>query len=356
MSAATQVRSLPTARDGDPLRGRAGFSGLIWLTWRQHRWPIVIGAVTPVAMTAWMLVAANSLTGYAKGCTAHRCSEPFAKAASFASYQMNTLVFLPVLLAVFWGVPLLAREYEQRTLLLAWSQDVSPLRWLFGKTAILGVLVAAMGTLLAGTAEHLAHEYHAYTGTSLFEGTMFQGGGWLPLTLALAWLAFGIAAGAATRRTMPAIAAVAGVWIGGRIVLMPRLREKFMTPLTSVKPFSADSTARGSTIELRDTANDMMIGRGDPLFVDSHGGTHPAHVVMDQWCSDQVLNQSRGTKGADPMLACLQQHDIVGTLHTYQPASRMGTFHLIENGMNVGLLVLSLLVAWWCVRRTRTTT
>jgi hypothetical protein len=126
--------------------------------------------------------------------------------------------------------------------------------------------------------------------------------------------------------------------------------------VTHVKPFSVFSTDRGSTVELRDTANDMMIGNGNPPFVDSHGAAHSAKVVMDQWCSDQVLNQSTGTKGVDPMVECFQRHDIVGTLNHFQPASRMGTFHLIENGLNLGLFAVSLLVAWWCVQRTRTTT
>ena len=126
---------------------------------------------------------------------------------------MNSVVFLPVLAAVFWGVPLLAREFEQRTLPLAWSQDVSRRKWLFGKTAVLTVLMGAMAALLAGLSEHLAHQYHAYTGQSLFDGTQFQAGGWMPLTLALAWLAVGIAAGAATRRVLAAIAVVAGLWI-----------------------------------------------------------------------------------------------------------------------------------------------
>jgi hypothetical protein len=32
----------------------------------------------------------------------------------------------------------------------------------------------------------------------------------------------------------------------------------------------------------------------------------------------------------------------------------MGTFHLMENGLNLGLFAASLLVARWCVRRART--
>lgn len=319
--------------------------GLIWLTWRQHRWPIVTSAVITAAMTALMLMTASDLASMAHKClteTAAQC--PRAKTGgtpSHASYLMNSVVFLPVLAAVFWGVPLLAREFEQRTLPLAWSQDVSRLRWLAGKSAVMIVLVGAMGTVLAAASSHLAHEYHAYTGESLFEGTQFQAGGWLPLTLGLAWLAVGIAAGAATRRVLAAIAVVGGLWIV-RMVGMVQLRPRLMTPVTSVKQFKFERN--GLSPSAYEASNDMSLNGGNVPFLDAHGGTHSARQVMDGWCGS-----------TDDMNACLHQHGIVGTLNKFQPAGRMGTFHLIENSMNLGLFVIALAVAWWCVKHTRTT-
>ena len=53
--------------------------------------------------------------------------------------------------------------------------------------------------------------------------------------------------------------------------------------------------------------------------------------------------------------SCVQQHGIIGNIFKFQPADRMGTFHLIENGMNLTLFVIALAVAWWCVKQTRTT-
>jgi hypothetical protein len=331
----------------------AGPRGLVWLTWRQHRWPIVAGAVVTAGMTVWMVMTASTLHTLAKQNLTAARPRTDDIAASYATYQMNTVVFLPVLLAVFWGVPLLAREYEQRTLPLAWSQDLSPQRWLWGKTGILMTLAAAMGTVLAGVSLATAQQYHAYSGRSLFDGTAFQAGGWLPLTLGLAWLAVGIAAGAATRRVMPAIAVVAAAWIG-RMVLMPRLRTEFMTPVTVVKLFSAASPFGGDRAS---SANDMSLTDSQAPFVDVHGHQISPNGALQQLCANAPApaNQPRGTvEFADPG-PCLQQHGIVGKLIRFQPASRMGTFHLIENGINVGLLVVALGVAWWCVRRTRTT-
>ena len=320
--------------------------GLIWLTWRQHRWPIVISTMITALLVLFMLVTASDLGSMAAKCLTavptKECERSSTEPTpSHASYLMNTVVFLPVLVAVFWGVPLLAREFEQRTLPLAWSQDVSRFRWLAGKAAVMLVLVAAMGTALAASAIHLAYQYHAYTGSSLFDGTQYQAGGWLPLTLAVAWLAVGIAAGAATRRVLAAIAVVGGLWIV-RMVGMVQLRPRFMTPLTVIKPFVLRK--KGTDTTAFSNSNDMGLSSGSVPFVDVHGATHSAPQVMDGWC---------GT--ADDMNACLHDHGIVGTLIRFQPASRMGTFHLIENGMNLGLFVLALVVAWWCVKKTRTT-
>ncbi|NUP52869.1 MAG: hypothetical protein HOW97_36935 [Catenulispora sp.] len=323
--------------------------GLIWVTWRQHRWPIVVSAALTAVLAVFMVLTASKLGSMAAHCADPnvRCTRSKTESVpSHASYLMNSVTFLPVLVAVFWGVPLLAREFEQRTLPLAWSQDVGRQKWLFGKTAVLVTLVGAMGTLLAGLAQHLAHQYHAYTGESLFEGTQFQAGGWLPLTLGLAWLAIGIAAGAATRRVLVAIAVVGGLWIT-RMVLMVQARQRFSTPLTSKLPFSGvDDAALAQAVSHSSFPNDMNLDGGSTGFYDSHGVGHSANQVMQKWgCADARTEIS----------TCLKDHDIIGKLSKFQPANRMGTFHLIENGINLGLFVLALVVAWYCVKRTRTT-
>lgn len=319
--------------------------GLIWLTWRQHRWPIAVSAVVTAVLVVLMLMTASDLASMAHKCLtapADLCRrEKTEPTPSHADYLMNSVVFLPVLVAVFWGVPLLAREFEQRTLPLAWSQDVTRQKWLAGKTAVMLVLVGAMGTALAAASIHVAHQYHAYTGASLFEGTQFQAGGWMPLTLGLAWLAVGIAAGAATRRVLVAIAAVGALWIV-RMTGMVWLRPRFMTPVTLAKSFSPGLDSAGPAAFT--SSNDMGVNNGNLPFLDSHGGTHSPQQVIDGWCGS-----------AADVKTCLHQHDIIGSLDKFQPAHRMGTFHLIENGMNLGLFVIALVVAWWCVKKARTT-
>jgi hypothetical protein len=61
----------------------------------------------------------------------------------------------------------LAREHEQRTLLLAWSQDVTPQRWLWTKLAVLGAMTAAATAAVSAAAGHLADVMTIATGQSL---------------------------------------------------------------------------------------------------------------------------------------------------------------------------------------------
>ncbi|MFJ2579604.1 hypothetical protein [Kitasatospora aureofaciens] len=353
MSSATI--SAPAARPAPVVR-RDFWRGMLWLTWRQHRWQILIATVVSAAMLIWMVVNASEIQSALDLCTGPDCSKAItderasrlSHAAVYAGYQLNTVVFLPVLLGLFLGVPVLAREYEQRTLMLAWSQDISPLRWLLGKLTILGVIVAALATALAGEAEHVAGLAHLADRTSLFDGALFQAGGWLPLTLALAWMMFGVAAGAVLRRTLPALAVVLGAFIG-RTVLMVQLRPHFMTPLTSTRSLEAGRHVVTAGDPLQPVPNDLLLDGGNGPFLDTAGHTHAYKEVMSQWCGSIPDGKDNA------FVACLKQHDLVGIQQSYQPASRLGTFHLIENGFNLTMLVASLVVTWWIVRKGRTT-
>lgn len=50
------------------------------------------------------------------------------------------IFFLPLILGMFWGAPLLAKEYTEGTNALAWTQSVSRRKWL--TAAVLWTLLA----------------------------------------------------------------------------------------------------------------------------------------------------------------------------------------------------------------------
>ncbi|MDQ1484600.1 MAG: hypothetical protein QOJ62_293 [Actinomycetota bacterium] len=335
-----------------------GTAGLLWLTWRQHRWMIVTGIVITGSLIGWMLMTYGQINSLVRHCGNTVCADGSLQAqkltgphglVSTANYQMSVLIFLPLIFGLFWGVPLLAREHEQRTLSLAWSQDVSPSRWLFGKLAILGVLVAALTAAACAVCNRLAGVIHVGTGASLFDGTLFQAAGWLPLALAVAWFTFGVAAGALTRRTTTALAITLAAFIG-RGLLMAQLRPHFMTPLTALRPI--DKAGPGPAALLNDS-NALHVGsEGLRDYVDAAGQHYSADTVLGSWCPPPLGRNV----DVDSWFTCLQSHHLVGSVITYQPGSRLGTFHLIEAGIYLGLAIVCVAITWVCVRAAKVTT
>lgn len=172
---------------GGTTRARVSVVDLGWLTWRQHRWSVLSVGVAMLA-----------LFGY--GAT----HDP----RQTVDYQIYVLPSMAGIIAVFWAAPLLAREYEQHTTLLAWSQDVTPLRWLVGKAVPLAViavgLAAATGALASSVADSLHHlRPQDFT---RFDGLHFEMSVLPQVGYVLFGFALGLALSALIRRTVPAMA------------------------------------------------------------------------------------------------------------------------------------------------------
>ena len=161
---------------------------------------------------------------------------------SLSTYLALVVLFLPLLAGMFLGVPLLAREHEQRTLLLAWSQDITPQRWVWTKLAILGAITAAASAAASAAVDHLAHVASITTNLDLFSGLAFTVTGMLPMVQSVVWLAIGVALGVAYRRTLPAIFTALVGYIAA-FFLVQWAYPSFMTPLAALVPSLADPAA-----------------------------------------------------------------------------------------------------------------
>jgi hypothetical protein len=330
-------------------RGGARLTDLVWLTWRQHRPVIVTGLAVAGAVTGSMLYVAARIATINHQCGNTACPPGSAQAApltglfgltNLSIYLTIIVTFLPLLAGVFLGVPLLAREHEQRTLLLAWSQDITPQRWLWTKFALLGVLTAAAAAAVSAAAGHLEATVSIATGKSLFSlfsGTGFLVTGILPLAVqTVAWLAIGVALGAAYRRTLPAIFTALTGYIA---VLFLALWQypSFMTPLTALVPFTGnqDFTSRLG-------ANILVLHQGGDTIYDASG-----HAIT------RAAVQSLCPQGNSPSSndQCLAQHHFMEPLR-YQPGSRIPDFHLILACGDLALAAIAVAVVWWLVRRT----
>ena len=350
-------------------RGGARLTDLVWLTWRQHRSVIVAGLAIAGVVTGSMLYVAARIATINQECKNTACPPGSAQAASlhgiFGLYNLSAyltliVMFLPLLVGMFLGAPLLAREHEQRTLLLAWSQDITPQRWLWTKFALLGILAAAAAAAVSAAAGHLAHVVSIATGKSLFSlgsgtGLLVTGmlplavqtvawlavgafliTGMLPLVQSVAWLAVGVTLGAAYRRTLPAIFTALTGYIAVLFLVLWQY-PTLMTPLTALVPFTGnqDFTSRLG-------ANILVIYQGMNTIYNASGhAMNPATV--------QSLCSSGNSGSLEDQ--CLAQHHFMQVLR-YQPGSRIPDFHLILACGYFTLGAIAVAVVWWLVRRT----
>src|SRR5262249_38550641 len=117
-----------------PAGGGAGTAAMAWVTWRQHRLQLVVGAGLIGAVALSLLISGLPIrTAYHRhalatclppttrsGCDliVHHFTSEFANSVRAVRY----LALLPAFIGVFVGAPLLAREFEQGTFRLAWTQ------------------------------------------------------------------------------------------------------------------------------------------------------------------------------------------------------------------------------------------
>ena len=146
-------------------------------------------------------------------CDALRGLYPGALQPAFASrYNFTILVFqdgLPATLAIIaalMGAPLVAREIEQRTQLVSWTQSVSRRRWYVMKVTIVAAALGVAGLVVGVAADQLQRPL----GTGGLMGSRWV---WFfSMDLALAGeivlaFALAVALGAWLRRTVPAVGA-----------------------------------------------------------------------------------------------------------------------------------------------------
>ncbi len=274
---------------------------MLWLTWRQHRAQTLVTVVL-IAGAALLLVLD---------------AVPFV--------LVKTLPVVPVFVGLFWGVPLLAREYERGTDRLVWTQSVPRFHWLMVKFTVLGVSVALAG--LAFGAVVLAWTGSGAAPVDRFSGDVFGVTGVAAAAWFLAVFALGAASGAVLRRTLPAmavtIALFAGLMIGAYLV-----RGHYAEPEVAL------SGEHGITVP-------------DGALVTGTGVLSP---------DGERLSWHEATRLCEPVepFSCMRERGFERQYTLYQPADRYWRFQWTEAGLLLSLtLVLAGVTARQVVTRSR---
>src|SRR6266540_2110085 len=143
---------------------RYGGTEMIWLTWRQHRKQLLFTVLGLAVLAALMVPTGRQMhrayvdTGLADCLHKLGRSELIPVESSACRPQLQQFnnkyenfaflgalfVFLPLLVGMFFGGPLVAREVEHGTHRLVWTQGVSRLRWAIVKFGLVGASAVAV--------------------------------------------------------------------------------------------------------------------------------------------------------------------------------------------------------------------
>lgn len=120
---------------------------MIWLVWRRYRFLIALTVVFLAGLGVWMLLlghatdAAESSPACHYGAFSCNTRSGIFSLSDQATAINFLLLFVPCLLGIVFGAPLVAGEIEHSTNRLVWTQGVSRTKWIIVKWCTLGLLL-----------------------------------------------------------------------------------------------------------------------------------------------------------------------------------------------------------------------
>jgi hypothetical protein len=334
---------------------------MIWVTWRQARFELLLGLAVLAAITTFYI-----WSGLDAASTYHNAGIAACLSGNIGSDACMTnidafirkfdnvrnlavwLNFLPLFLGMLIAAPAVL-ELESGTYRMAWTQGVTRGRWLLVKIGF-GVAVSAIvaaGLVVLWT--WWRGPFDAIQGR--FENNAFDFEGTVPIAYTIYAFALCLAAGTVFRRTVLAIAVGFVGFLAVRLGIENTLRAHYMKPISA-------------TWDLLDpTPASVLTRMGDGNWVlsqdlvDSAGhALQPGNPVADACMPGARIELGNSTVAKVPgdrasVDACLHDHGVMNQL-VYQPAHRFWAFQGIETAIFLGLtLVLLGITVWWVQKR-----
>ena len=345
---------------------------MTWLVWRQFRTQALVVAgllvVTAVALAATGPHLAHLYDTTVATCAQHNdCVSARARFQAQAKWHnaLNLLVLAsPALLGAFWGAPLVARELENRTNLLAWTQSVTRSRWFLIKVAVTGGAGAITAGLLSLMVTWWASPHDRLVNAPY---SVFDQRDIVPAAYALFAVALGVVLGAVIRRTLPAMAATLaayavilfgfGSWIRPRILPVSHSTGSFTLP----GPNSIFTAPRGvgprdwifsqsvvtSTGRVVGTIDSGANGQIDGLSTAPHEAA--SNAVANCASSSPSVGRSLASQTQAAVQQCVDRFHL-HTIVTYLPSSRYWALQWSEATIFVGGAIALIGVSLWWIR------
>ncbi len=341
---------------------------MTWVAWRQFRAQSIAAAA--ILGTLAIILAATgphlaSLYGSAglSGCHANcgtlagdfiaQVQHGYTEKVYFLGIAINYL--MPAMIGIFWGAPLIAREFEAGTHRLAWNQSVTRTRWAVVKLGLIGLAAVATAGLLSLMVNWWARPideaigYGSSTSPATFSRMtplIFDGRGIAPLGYAAFAFALGVAASVVLRRTLPAMAVTLLIFAAVQLLVPAFIRPHILSPDRLTVPI----TATTSGLDFRGTQAGLTVvgdySKPDAWVLSNQTITQAGHAFA-------VAHPPQSCLGDNSFQACLNwiasQH--LRQLVTYQPASRFWPLQWSELAIYLVLAAGLGVVCLWQIRR-----
>jgi hypothetical protein len=234
------------------------------------------------------------------------------------------LTYLMYPVAVWAGAALIGRELESGTALLAWTQSVTPARWLAAKLAVPAVLLTAAITPAVVLSDWARRAGNGDLTGGWFNTNVYISTGPVAVAYALAGLALGALAGLVLRRALPAAAvALAAAYV------LHEVLDRFRMSL-----WPAETTTGRAALQFPHGAlvleHGAVTGDGERL------STNMACV---------------GTDSAAALGKCVERTGLTDFWTTYQPESHFWLLQLVESGLLLAVAGLATAAAFALLRR-----
>jgi ABC-type transport system involved in multi-copper enzyme maturation permease subunit len=314
---------------------------MIWLTWRQHRIEALIGIVLLAALSIVFIRDGITMYSLYRALNMAAClpQDPCSHAFSARTFGLASTItdylqpWLALVIGVFIGAPLVAREREQRTHYLVWLQSTTRGHWLAVK---LGLIAAS--TLLAFVALSLLTTWWGEPlSVTMGPWFLYDVRGFLLPAYALFGLMLGVAVGTFTRRTVLAMALTFVIFFVVFMV-MNFAHPYLVPPLSRTFALSTNQNARwgGPT--------DLVLYAG---YADRAG--HETGEISTYCGFHRTLaDPDYGTLADRCIKAQHLQWKVV-----YQPAERFWLLQAVEATILCVLAVLLVPLSFWRLRRQR---
>jgi ABC-type transport system involved in multi-copper enzyme maturation permease subunit len=304
-----------------------------WVAWRQFRLQAIVAAVVAAAIAVILLATRAHVDGLRDG-------EDLTGVYKQLRLLGTVLIGVPAFIGAFWGAPLLARELESGTVRLAWTQSVTPRRWLATKLTLMALVAAAFTALFTMLFTSWSSPLDAF-GNRIGTANFGQRGV-APVAYALYALALGAFLGALIRRTVPAIAATLVGFGVVRYIFQLAVRPHLVSTVDVSGPTSLYAPVEPGVATSRGW-------RMSTHTVDARGHTisaHEADRLLAQACD--IGRQSTGTS----LNRCADRlgiHDVVRMI----PGERFWTLQLWEAACFLTVACILVGATFWLVSRRR---